>query len=212
MRKVAPPRIGGPGTGKTYAMKRRVMRLLQEDATPHAILACTFTRTAARDIAREIAGLGVEGADKVWAGTLHGLSFSILSRQEVLEATGRVARPLTNTEERFLLQDLQAGFQGIKKAEKRLRAFEAAWARRQNEEPGWPHDPLDLEFQAALLDWLRFHGAMLIGELVPVTLPHLQNNRCVPSGHGSRTLWSTSTRTSIVRSRRSWTCLRRGRR
>ena len=63
MRGVAPRVLAGPGTGKTYAMKRRVMRLLQEDATPHAILACTFTRTAARDIAKEIGGLGVEGAD-----------------------------------------------------------------------------------------------------------------------------------------------------
>ena len=76
------------GKGKTYAMKRRVMRLLQEGATPSAILACTFTRTAARDIAKEISGLGVQGADKVWAGTLNGLSCSILSKQEVLESTG----------------------------------------------------------------------------------------------------------------------------
>lgn len=172
--------LAGPGTGKTYAMKRRVMRLLQEDATPHAILACTFTRTAARDIAKEIGGLGVEGADKVWAGTLHGLSFSILLRQEVLEATGRVARPLTKTEERFLLQDLQAGFGGVKKAGKRLRAFEAAWARLQNEEPGWPEDAVDQAFQAQLVDWLEFHLAMLIGELVPVTLAYMQNNPMCP--------------------------------
>lgn len=168
--------LAGPGTGKTYAMKRRVMRLLQEGATPNAILACTFTRTAARDIAKEIVELGVDGADTVWAGTLHGLSFSILSRQDVLETTGRRARPLIKTEERFLLQDLQAQFGGVKKAGKRLRAFEAAWARLQNEEPGWPKEPVDQAFRAQLLDWLKFHGAMLVGELVPVTLAYMQNN------------------------------------
>ncbi len=54
--------LAGPGTGKTYAMKRRVMRLLQEGADPRRVLACTFTRTAARDVAREIAAVGVEGA------------------------------------------------------------------------------------------------------------------------------------------------------
>src|SRR5688572_29437594 len=161
--------LAGPGTGKTYAMKRRVMRLLQQEVEPRRILACTFTRTAARDIAKEIAGLGVEGAEKVWAGTLHGLCFSILQRQEVLQATGRVARPLTQTEVRFLLQDLQADFEGVKKARKRLKAFEAAWARLQSEEPGWPEDPVDQAFQVGLLDWLTFHRAMLIGEIVPVT-------------------------------------------
>lgn len=172
--------LAGPGTGKTYAMKRRVMRLLQEEAIPHRILACTFTRTAARDIAKEIAGLGVEGAEKVWAGTLHGLCFSILQRQEVLQATGRVARPLAKTEERFLLQDLQAEFEGVKKTGKRLLAFQAAWSRLQAEEPGWPHDPVDQAFQTALIEWLRFHGGMLVGEMVPVTLAYMQNNPLCP--------------------------------
>jgi superfamily I DNA/RNA helicase len=49
--------LAGPGPGKAYAMKRRVMRLLQADeADPRRVLACTFTLTAARDIAKEIAG------------------------------------------------------------------------------------------------------------------------------------------------------------
>ncbi|MBS1816974.1 MAG: ATP-dependent helicase [Acidobacteria bacterium] len=167
--------LAGPGTGKTYAMKRRVMRLLEEGGVPQRILACTFTRTAARDIAREIAELGVEGAELVWAGTLHGLCFSILQRNEVLAATGRVARPLAASEERFLLQDLRA-FGGVREAEKKLEAFGAAWARLQSDDPGWPQDAQDQAFQAALLTWLTFHGAMLIGEMVPVTLAYMRNN------------------------------------
>jgi ATP-dependent DNA helicase UvrD/PcrA len=172
--------LAGPGTGKTFAMKRRVMRLLQEDEDPKRILACTFTRTAARDIAKEIVGLGVEGAEKVWAGTLHGLCFSILQRQEVLQATGRVVRPLAKTEVRFLLQDLQSKFHGVKKTDKRLKAFEAAWARLQSEEPGWPEDPVDQAFQGELLDWLKFMEGMLVGEIVPVTLRYMQDNPLCP--------------------------------
>src|SRR5581483_1777517 len=167
--------LAGPGTGKTYAMKRRVMRLLEEGGVPQRILACTFTRTAARDIAKEIADLGVEGAELVWAGTLHGLCFSILQRNAVLIATGRVARPLSSSEERFLLQDLRS-FGGVPGAEKKLEAFGAAWARLQSDDPGWPHDLQDQAFQSALLSWLTFHGAMLIGEMVPVTLAYLRNN------------------------------------
>lgn len=167
--------LAGPGTGKTYAMKRRVMRLLQENANPRRVLACTFTRTAARDIAREIVALGVEGADAVWAGTLHGLCFSILQRREALAATGRVARPLTSSEERFLLQDLQQ-FGGVREAGKKLLAFGSAWARLQTDEPGWPHDAGDRAFQSALLAWLTFHKAMLVSEMVTVTLDYLRNN------------------------------------
>ncbi|HWW88473.1 MAG TPA: ATP-dependent helicase [Vicinamibacterales bacterium] len=167
--------LAGPGTGKTYSMKRRVMRLLQEEADPGRLLACTFTRTAARDIAREIAGLGVPGADGVWAGTLHSFCFSVLRRQAVLETTGRMARPLTSSEERFLIEDLRS-FGGVREAGKKLEAFAAAWARLQTDDPGWPHNAADRAFQTALHDWLRFHGAMLVGEMVPVTLEYVRSN------------------------------------
>ncbi len=69
-------------------------------------------------------------------------------------------RPLAKTEVRFLLQDLQGQFEGVKKAGKRLRAFEVAWARLQNEKPGWPEDTVHQAFQTALLDWLRYRAAV----------------------------------------------------
>jgi superfamily I DNA/RNA helicase len=55
-------------------------------------------------------------------------------------------------------------------------AFNAAWARLQSEEPGWPGHKIDVAFHEALLSWLRFHQAMLVGELVPVALGYLRNN------------------------------------
>src|SRR5436309_1463680 len=42
--------MAGPGTGKSYAMKRRLMRLLEEGVPPKRILVVTFTRTAAGDL------------------------------------------------------------------------------------------------------------------------------------------------------------------
>ena len=38
--------VAGPGTGKTFALKRRVARSLQEGCQPKHILAVTFTRMA----------------------------------------------------------------------------------------------------------------------------------------------------------------------
>lgn len=166
----------GPGTGKTYALMRRVMRLLQSGVAPDRILVATFTRTAARDLATEIANLGVPGAVDIRAGTLHSYCFSALRSGPVLRATGRRPRPVINFEARFMLQDLGTIFGGIRDRQQRLNAFNAAWARMQDDEPGWPVDPIDQRFQAALHSWLTFHAAMLVGELVPVTLRYLRDN------------------------------------
>jgi superfamily I DNA/RNA helicase len=39
--------VAGPGTGKSFAMKQRVARLLEEGVEPDSILPVTFTRVAA---------------------------------------------------------------------------------------------------------------------------------------------------------------------
>ncbi len=171
----------GPGTGKTFTLIRRIARLLENDVEPNQILVCTFTRTAADDLKRELDALEVAGASSVRATTVHALCFGILSRNDVLEITGRVARPLLKYETRFLLEDLHNGiFGNIHKRRKRLKAFESAWARLQTDQLGWPNNPTDREFQQHLLDWLKFHNTMLIGELVPETLRYLGTNPAIP--------------------------------
>ena len=170
--------VAGPGTGKTFALMRRLIRLLEVDkADPERILACTFTRTAAEDITRAISELGVSGADDIRTQTVHGFCFSMLSAQDVLEATIRVPRPLLRFEERFLLQDLcKIGIGGVRDCGKKLMAFSAAWARLQQDQPGWPQDDADQAYQATLLAWLRFHEAILIGELIPEGIKYLRSN------------------------------------
>ena len=173
--------LAGPGTGKTFALMRRVARLLQGGAMANRILVYTFTRTAARDIEGELAELGVDGANAVRAGTLHAFCFGLLGQEEVLDTTGRVPRPLLVFEERFLLKDLNgAEFGTIYDRRRRLQAFNAAWARLQSETPGWPVDPIDRVFERELSRWLRFHEAMLIGELVPESLRYLRENPASP--------------------------------
>lgn len=156
---------------------RRVARLIQAGAKPRRMLVSTFTRTAAHDLQNELALLGVDGAEEVRAGTIHALCFGILQQADVLKLTDRHPRPLLDFEQRFLLEDLAAeGLGGIRDLGRRLKAFNAAWARLQTEEPGWPKDPADRAFRDALLGWFRFHKAMLIGEVVPETLRYLRDN------------------------------------
>jgi superfamily I DNA/RNA helicase len=183
--------MAGPGTGKSFAMKRRVARLLESGQDPMRVLAVTFTRNAAASLVSDLHALGVANCDRVRVGTLHALCFSLLSQQAVFDYLGRVPRPVVSFAKSGVLQfeggvmldDLiSAGNFGPKRdCTRRIRAFEAAWARLQSEVPGWPHDPVDQQFQAALISWLRFHRAMLIGELVPEALRYLRNNPAAPA-------------------------------
>ena len=167
----------GPGTGKTFALMRRVARLLEEGVTGRRVLVSTFTRMAASDLKEAVVQLNVPGAGLVRATTIHAYCFGVLKRHDVLEITGRVPRPVLDFECRFLVEDLCGGTYGdVHERRRRLKAFEAAWARLQDDHPGWPRNAVDQAFQAELLDWLRFHRAMLIGELVPEALRYLRNN------------------------------------
>lgn len=169
--------IAGPGTGKTYILIRKIARLLQEGKNPKKILVCTFTRTAANDLKNELECLGISGSKEVVATTIHSLCFSLLSNKEVLSITGRVPRPLMKFEERFLLQDLKCGENGgIEDCKLQLKAFSAAWARLQSEEPGWPLNDEDKKFQNSLLSWLSYNKAISIGELIPIAYRYIKNN------------------------------------
>jgi DNA helicase-2/ATP-dependent DNA helicase PcrA len=184
--------IAGPGTGKSFALKRRVARLLEGGANPRRLLAVTFTRNAARELVRDIRALEVGGCELVRAGTLHSYCFALLLRNEVLERLRRFPRPLISVPNHGYLQfetspmfyDLQgAAFGNLRAKTERVRAFEAAWARLQSENPGWPHDPVDQAFHRALEDWLIFHQAILIGELIPLAFRYLRDNPACAARH-----------------------------
>lgn len=178
--------MAGPGTGKSFAMKRRAARLLEDGQPPERILAVTFTRNAAASLVDDLKALGMPGCENIKAGTLHGFCFRLLNKNSVFAYLGRVPRPVITFRKSGVLQfeggtmlaDLQiaGAFSTKRTGTKRILAFEAAWARLQSDQPGWPHDQTDRQFQTALLNWLRFHRAILIGELVPEALRFLRNN------------------------------------
>jgi DNA helicase-2/ATP-dependent DNA helicase PcrA len=174
--------LAGPGTGKSYAIKRRITRLLESGENPKKMLAVTFTRMSAADLVRDIRSLGVPGADDVRASTLHSECFRILGKNAVIRITGRHPRPLAAFEFEPLLADLRAAASGRDKRKMRdlISAYEAAWARLQREHPGAPRTAEDQVFEDALVDWLKFHRSMLIGELVPFAYKYLRDNPAAP--------------------------------
>ncbi len=178
--------MAGPGTGKSFALKRRVARLLEEGIDPTRILAITFTRNAAASLLEDLRDLGVEGCDRIRIGTLHAFCYSILMKREVLEILNRFPRPVVffnrsgvmQFEGAPLLTDVlrETSYSNKREGTKGIRAFEAAWARLQTDEPGWALGTEDQSFHDALIRWLVFHQAILIGELVPLTLQYLRDN------------------------------------
>jgi DNA helicase II / ATP-dependent DNA helicase PcrA len=50
----------------------------------------------------------------------------------------------------------------------------------QHEEPGFAVDPDDQAFEDCLVDWLRFHRGMLIGEIIPIVYQYLRDNPAAP--------------------------------
>ena len=75
--------LAGPGTGKSFALKRRVARLLESSVGPKRILPVTFTKVAAEDLHRELINMKVPGCEQSGI-TLHSLGMRILSLQNVL--------------------------------------------------------------------------------------------------------------------------------
>jgi DNA helicase-2/ATP-dependent DNA helicase PcrA len=168
--------IAGPGTGKSYAMKRRVARLLEEKVKPKKMLAVTFTRVAAEDLHRELQKLDVPGCDELEGQTLHSLAMRILSRQHVLKAMGRTPRPLNDFEQKAMYCDIAPHHGGKKITRRLVQDYEGAWAQSQGDQPGFPKTPEEKAFQADLLSWHGFHQSMLIGEVIPYLVRYLKEN------------------------------------
>lgn len=177
--------LAGPGTGKSFALQRKVARLLEiEHALPARILVVTFTRVAAADLKRNMSRIGTLGSDEIDARTLHSYCFRLLSKTGVLPLLNRVPRAMIAVQNRGWLQyeydpllcDLGNKYGRKKDRIERLRSYEAAWARLQHDDPGAPTEELDVAFATEVRSWLVFHQAILIGELVPLALMFLREN------------------------------------
>jgi DNA helicase-2/ATP-dependent DNA helicase PcrA len=68
----------------------------------------------------------------------------------------------------------------VREVRKQIRAYESAWARLQHDEPGFVQTNEDAAFERALIGWLRFHRATLIGEVIPLLYSYLHSNPAAP--------------------------------
>ena len=169
--------VAGPGSGKSFAIKKRILRLLEQGIAPNKILAITFTRTAAQDLKNEISSLGIEGADEVHSRTLHSHALRILMKEGVLEQTNRNPRMVIDHEQQPILRDIDRDeFGGVRNKKKLLDAYLAGWARLQQDAPGFVQSENDENFKNDLIDWFNYHSGILVGEVIPIVIEYLRNN------------------------------------
>ena len=172
--------VAGPGSGKSFAIKKRILRLLESGVSPDKILAVTFTRTAAHDLRTEISSLRIEGAENVHSRTLHSHALRILMQEGVLEQTGRNPRMVIEHEQQPILRDIdRTEFGGVRNKKKLLDAYLAGWARLQQDEPGFVQSEIDENFKNDLLTWFSDHSGILVGEVIPIVIDYLRNNPAV---------------------------------
>ncbi len=164
----------GPGTGKSYSMKKRISRLLEEGVSPREILVVTFTRATARDLQAELTAIDVQGAADLQPTTLHALAFGLLSSASVREKFSRGLRLISDFELDVLKADMQVGNHTKKDVDAMLKAYEAVWARLQDQEPRSAMTAAEIKFEEDLEAWLKFHQAMLVGEVIPKLYRHLE--------------------------------------
>src|SRR5690554_3669431 len=71
--------LAGAGSGKTRVLVHRIAWLIaSEGASPHGILAVTFTNKAASEMRARIEDLLERPAGTMWVGTFHGLAHRLL--------------------------------------------------------------------------------------------------------------------------------------
>lgn len=139
--------VAGPGSGKSFAIKKRILRLLEQGIAPNKILAIIFTRTAAHDLKTEISSLGIKGADEVHSRTLHSHALRILMKEGVLEQTNRNPRMVIDHEQQPILRDIDRDeFGGVRNKKKLLDAYLVGWARLQQDAPGFVQSENDENF------------------------------------------------------------------
>jgi DNA helicase-2/ATP-dependent DNA helicase PcrA len=131
--------LAGAGSGKTRVLTTRIAYLISTgQASPHSILAVTFTNKAAKEMLTRLSAMLPINTRGMWIGTFHGLcnrmlrahhreanlpqTFQILDSGDQLSAIKRLMKAMNVDDEKYPPREVQNFISGSK--EQGLRAHE----------------------------------------------------------------------------------------
>ncbi len=76
--------IAGPGTGKTFTLTERIVRLIERGIKPSEMTAVTFTVRAAEEMKERLTARLGKKASKITVGTFHSVCYSLLKGEFAL--------------------------------------------------------------------------------------------------------------------------------
>jgi len=155
----------GPGTGKTFGLRRRVLRLLHPDGegcAPDRVLVCAFNRVIANDLRKEIeAELEPFGLEPPVIKTVHGLAGLL---------AGERPRYLLPHEIEEMLYDVLQAHENIA-SEYEGKFAKAKRALREHEAGVEDHPAL----AQVIGQWVDDHRAAMVGDLPRAVEAALRN-------------------------------------
>ncbi len=125
--------LAGAGSGKTRVLTTRIVYLIQSgQASPHGILAVTFTNKAAKEMLTRITAMLPINTRGMWIGTFHGLchrmlrthhqdaglvqTFQILDSADQLALVKRILKSLSADDKKFPPRQVQWFINNAKEA------------------------------------------------------------------------------------------------
>jgi DNA helicase-2/ATP-dependent DNA helicase PcrA len=185
--------LAGAGSGKTRVLTTRIAWLMQTgNATPHSVLAVTFTNKAAREMLTRLSSQVPMNLRNMWLGTFHGLcnrmlrmhhrdaglpqTFAILDSQDQLAVVKRVLKSMHADEERFPARQVQWFINDAKEEGQRPSQVKASdeFNRRH------------VEFYAAYDELCQKEGTVDFAELLLRSYELLARNQPIREHYQSR--------------------------
>lgn len=112
--------IAGPGSGKTFTLVERIVKLIQvKGVQPESILVVTFTEKAARELTTRISNRLLElkidsNLNEMYLGTFHSICLRILEENQQFTRLKRSFTLYDQFDQQFLLYKKMKEFARLK--------------------------------------------------------------------------------------------------
>lgn len=160
--------LAGPGTGKTRVLTRRICFLVHQGISPENILAVTFTRTAARELRRQLQKeLGQGPRPRI--STLHSFALQQLLKGQSVVDLPEPLRIADDWEERWIiLEDLKRmiGLRKVDQVDDLMKEMSADWQSLKADEENWGQRFPNPKFLGAWEEHRKIYGYTLRSEMV----------------------------------------------